>query len=225
MGEAWRAAEEDIDALAAARHHNPFAFMGPHLTPDGWAIRAFAPDAISVRALTRDGKPLIELKRRKNDFFEGLLPPKSDRPYYRLEVKRTGGVASYEDAYSFGPALGTLDDYLLGEGTHRQLYKRLGAQITTHEGVAGVLFALWAPDALRLSVVGDFNDWDGRRCQMRKRYDSGLWEIFIPHIGAGAVYKFEVISKAGELQPLKADPFGFEAELQALHRLDRRSHR
>jgi 1,4-alpha-glucan branching enzyme len=129
-------------------------------------------------------------------------------------VKRTGGVSSYEDAYAFGPALGTLDDYLLGEGTHRQLYKRLGAQITTHEGVAGVLFALWAPDARRLSVVGDFNDWDGRRCQMRKRFDSGLWEIFIPHIGAGAVYKYEVISKAGELQPLKADPFGFEAELR-----------
>jgi len=214
VGEAWRATEEDIDALAAARHHNPFAFMGPHLTPDGWAIRAFAPDAISVRALKRDGSPLINLQRRKNDFFEGLLPPKSDRPFYRLEVRRTHGVSSYEDAYSFGPALGTLDDYLLLEGTHRQLYKRLGAQITTHEGAAGVLFALWAPNAIRVSVVGDFNDWDGRRCQMRKRFDSGLWEIFIPHIAAGAVYKYEVISAAGVLQPLKADPFGFEAELR-----------
>ena len=214
MVENWRADDSDIDALAAARHSDPFSFMGPHLTADGWAIRAFAPDAISVRALRRDGSPLIELGRRRGDFFEGLLPPGSQRPVYRLEVKRTRGVSSYEDAYAFGPALGPLDDYLMLEGTHRELYKRLGAQITTHEGEGGVLFALWAPNASRVSVVGDFNDWDGRRCQMRKRFDSGLWEIFIPHLAAGAVYKYEVVSGGGELQPLKADPFGFEAELR-----------
>ena len=84
----------------------------------------------------------------------------------------------------------------------------------THEGEGGVSFAVWAPNASRVSVVGDFNDWDGRRCQMRKRYDSGIWEIFIPHLGAGTVYKYEVVSAGGELQPLKADPFGFEAELR-----------
>jgi 1,4-alpha-glucan branching enzyme len=214
LSETWRADETDIDALAAARHSDPFSFMGPHLTPEGWAIRAFAPDAITVKALTRDGAPLIDLERRKDDFFEGLCPKGSDRPTYRLEVERTGGVSSYEDAYAFGPALGPVDDHLMIEGTHRELYKRLGAQITTHEGAGGVLFALWAPNARRVSVVGDFNDWDGRRCQMRKRFDSGLWEIFIPHIGAGTVYKYEVVSAAGELQPLKADPFGFEAELR-----------
>ena len=214
MTESWRADEQDIDLLAAARHPDPFRFMGPHETPDGWAIRAFAPDAVSVRALTRDGAPLATLERRKNDFFEALLPGVSARPTYRLEVARARGVTSYEDAYAYGPALGKLDDYLLQEGTHRELYKRLGAQITTHEGQGGVLFAVWAPNASRVSVVGDFNDWDGRRCQMRKRFDSGLWEIFIPHLGAGAVYKYEVVSRAGVLQPLKADPFGFEAELR-----------
>ena len=214
MGEDWRAEESDIDALAAARHPDPFSFMGPHLTPAGWAIRAFAPNAISVRALNRDGSPLADLKRRKDDFFEALLPKRAKRPVYKLEVARTGGVSAYEDAYSFGPALGPLDDYLLLEGTHRELYKRLGGQITTHEGEPGVLFALWAPNASRVSVVGDFNEWDGRRCQMRKRFDSGLWEIFIPHVGAGGAYKYEVVSHAGELQPLKADPFGFEAELR-----------
>ena len=214
MQEPWRADEADIDALAAARHRDPFSFMGPHLTPAGWTIRAFVPDAISVKAIDRDGAPLCTLERRKNDFFEGLCPALKDRPHYRLEVARTHGVASYEDAYAFGPALGPLDDHLMIEGTHRELYKRLGAQITTHEGAGGVLFALWAPNAARVSVVGDFNDWDGRRCQMRKRYDSGLWEIFIPHIGAGTVYKYEVVSASGELQPLKADPFGFEAELR-----------
>ena len=214
MLESWRASEDDVDAIAAARQEDPFSVLGPHLTDHGWVIRAFAPDAIHVRALSREGSPLVELERRKGDFFEALAPDLMSRPTYQLEVRRVGGVESYEDAYAFGPALGPVDDYLLLEGTHRQLYKRLGAQITVHEGCAGVLFALWAPNARRVSVVGDFNQWDGRRCQMRKRYDSGLWEIFIPHLAAGAVYKYEIISREGVLQPLKADPYGFEAELR-----------
>jgi 1,4-alpha-glucan branching enzyme len=214
MPETWRAREEDVEAVAAARQEDPFSVLGPHLTDRGWAIRAFVPDAIGVRALTRDGSLIGALARRKGDFFEALFPHLKSRPAYRIEATRVSGVESYEDAYAFGPALGPLDDHLLLEGTHRQLYKRLGAQITTHEGVGGVLFALWAPNARRVSVVGDFNRWDGRRCQMRKRFDSGLWEIFIPHLGAGAVYKYEVVSAEGVLQPLKADPYGFEAELR-----------
>jgi len=214
MAENWRAREEDIDAIAAAREEDPFAILGPHLTPDGWVIRAFVPDAIGVRVLTREGVPIAELERRKGDFFEALLPHVEERPTYRIEATRVTGVSSYEDAYAFGPALGPMDDHLLVEGSHRQLYKRLGAQITVHEGAGGVIFAVWAPDARRVSVVGDFNEWDGRRCQMRKRIDSGLWEIFIPHLGAGVVYKYEVISASGIMQPLKADPYGFEAELR-----------
>jgi 1,4-alpha-glucan branching enzyme len=214
LSASWPASEEDIDLLSAARHPDPFRFMGPHLTPAGWALRAFAPDSISVRALKLDGTPLVELDRRRHDFFEALVPGVREKPQYRLEVQRPRGVSSYRDAYAFGPMLGPLDDHLLREGTHRELYKRLGAQITTHEGEGGVSFAVWAPNASRVSVVGDFNDWDGRRCQMRKRYDSGIWEIFIPHLEAGTVYKYEVVSAGGELQPLKADPFGFEAELR-----------
>jgi 1,4-alpha-glucan branching enzyme len=212
--EAWRAAEADVDAVQSGRCRDPFAVLGPHETPKGWVIRAFAPEAIGVRALTPDGEPLAELPRRKDDFFEALIPTSKSRPAYRLEVETVCGLSSYYCAYSFGPALGPLDDYLAGEGSHRQLYRRLGAQLTQHESVAGVLFALWAPNAQRVSVVGDFNKWDGRRCQMRKRFDSGLWEIFVPHIGAGTVYKFELLSSDGRLLPLKADPFGFEAELR-----------
>jgi 1,4-alpha-glucan branching enzyme len=143
-----------------------------------------------------------------------MIPAAAERPTYRLHVTRADGVESYEDAYAFGPALGPLDDYLLVEGSHKQLYRRLGAQLRPHEGVDGVVFAVWAPDASRVSVVGDFNQWDGRRCQMRKRIDSGLWEIFVPHLDAGAVYKYEIVSADGVVQPLKADPFGFEAELR-----------
>src|SRR6202453_4382663 len=214
MAEKWRAREEDVDAIAAARQQDPFAVLGPHLTPDGWVVRAFVPDAISVRALTREGQPIAELERRKGDFFEALLPRVTERPSYRIEATRVAGVSSYEDAYAFGPVLGPMDDYLLIEGTHRQLYRRLGAQITVHEGAGGVVFAVWAPNARRVSVVGDFNEWDGRRCQMRKRVDSGLWEIFIPHLGAGIAYKYEIVGADGVVQPLKADPYGFEAELR-----------
>ena len=129
------------------------------------------------------GAPITELGRREGDFFEALIPRAVERPTYRLEVARADHLESYEDAYAFGPALGPLDDYLLVEGSHKQLYRRLGAQLRRHEGVDGVVFAVWAPDASRVSVVGDFNQWDGRECQMRKRIDSGLWEIFVPRLG------------------------------------------
>ena len=214
MREEWRARDEDLDAVAAASKSDPFAVLGPHQTAAGWVIRVFAPEAISVRALTRDGKLMAELPRRKGDFFEALIPSAKERPTYRVEVKTEYGASSYIDPYAFGPALGPLDDYLAREGTHRQLYRRLGAQLIRHEGVDGVLFAVWAPNATRVSVVGDFNRWDGRRCQMRRRFDSGLWEIFVPELTVGAVYKFELLGPDGALLPLKADPFGFEAELR-----------
>ena len=212
--QAWRAQEGDVDAIAAARCPDPFAILGPHQTADGWVIRAFSPDTIALRVLTREGAPIADLVRRKGDFFEALIPSLRDRPAYSLEATSTAGVRLTIDPYAFGPALGPIDDHLLHEGTHRQLYRRLGAHLMTHEGVEGVLFALWAPNASRVSVVGDFNAWDGRRCQMRKRYDSGLWEIFIPDARIGAAYKYELVGADGNLLPLKSDPFGFEAELR-----------
>jgi 1,4-alpha-glucan branching enzyme len=116
-----------------------------------------------VRALTRNGKLIAELPRRKDDIFEALIPSLKERPTYRVEVTTAHGSHSYMDSYAFGPALGPLDDYLVREGTHRQLYRRLGAQLIRHEGVDGVLFAVWAPNATRVSIVSDFNRWDGRR--------------------------------------------------------------
>jgi 1,4-alpha-glucan branching enzyme len=212
MAESWRARQVDVDAVIASRQDDPFSVLGPHKTADGWAIRAFAPGAETLRAITRGGALIVELERREGDFFEGVAAGLETRPAYRLEAANARARWTFDDPYAFGPTLGPMDDHLLVEGTHRQLYRRLGAQIASHEGVDGVVFALWAPNASRVSVVGDFNHWDGRRCQMRKRIDSGLWEIFVPGIGAGAVYKYEIISANGALLPLKADPFGFAAE-------------
>ena len=155
-----------------------------------------------------------ELPRRQDAFFEGLIPGARLPFAYRLRAANAGGAWEIEDPYRFGPTLGPLDDHLLVEGTHRRLHQRLGAHPTVHEGVAGTRFAVWAPKAARVSLVGQFNDWDGRMHPMRKRLDSGLWELFLPGIGPGAAYKFEILSRDGQVQPLKADPFGRAAELR-----------
>ena len=205
---ARRAAEAEVEAVIAGRHSDPFAVLGPH----GATLRAFAPDAETLEAVDEAGRTLVVLDRRHpRGFFEGALP--EPRPY-RLRARNGGGEWTYRDPYAFGPVWGPLDDHLLVEGAHRRLYERLGAHLLVHEGVAGVHFAVWAPHASRVSVVGEFNAWDGRRAPMRKRVDSGVWEIFLPDIAQGATYKYEIVAADGRLLPLKADPFGFGAEMR-----------
>src|SRR5271157_4870477 len=211
----WRAAEADIAAILAARHPDPFSVLGPHETPAGVVIRALVPGAASLVLLDLAGTSLATLESRVQDgFFEGLLPDRPARFPYRLRAENQRGTWTLRDPYAFPPVLGSLDDHLLVEGTHRRLYERLGAHPMRHDGADGTHFAVWAPNASRVSVVGDFNAWDGRRHQMRKRIDSGLWEIFAPEVGEYTVYKYEIISRDGRLLPLKADPFGFAAELR-----------
>jgi 1,4-alpha-glucan branching enzyme len=215
----WPTSDEDVSAITRATHPDPFAVLGLHRIASGdtsaMALRAFVPGAESVTAIDVVGAPLARLQPRGTDgFFEALIPGRGGRVPYRLHATRGAARWTFRDPYSFGPVLGSLDDHLLVEGTHRRLYERLGAHLVTHEGVDGVCFAVWAPHARRVSVVGDFNAWDGRRHQMRKRVDSGLWEIFAPDLDEGVVYKFEIIGPDGALQPLKADPFGFAAELR-----------
>ena len=118
----------------------------------------------------------------------------------------------FDDAYRFGPVLGEMDEYLLGEGTHKRIWQVLGAHLITHEGVDGVHFAVWAPNAQRVSVVGDFNVWDGRRHPMRRRGATGVWETFIPGLKDGVSYKYEIRAGDGAVMPLKADPVGFGSE-------------
>ncbi|GLR67023.1 1,4-alpha-glucan branching enzyme GlgB [Acidocella aquatica] len=207
----WRAEQTEIEALLAACHADPFGLLGPHEVAEGVVIRAFVPDAARLAALLEDGSRQ-ELTARGAGFFEVLIPAYDAPILYRLHAENDGGSWEFDDPYRFPPVLGATDDHLLIEGTHRRLYERLGAQLMTLDCVSGVHFAVWAPNARRVSLVGDFNHWDGRRHQMRKRIDSGLWEIFVPGIGVGTVYKFEILGAEGAVLPLKADPFGFSAE-------------
>jgi 1,4-alpha-glucan branching enzyme len=214
-GPAWRATKADIAAIVGARHGDPFAVLGPHSVTAGLVVRALVPGATSVFVEGPDGTAAIPMTCRHPDgFFEALISGGFGQHRYRLRAENAAGAWDFDDPFSFGPILGAMDDYLLIEGTHQKLYERLGAHLMTLNDVPGVHFAVWAPHASRVSVVGDFNAWDGRRHPMRKRIDSGLWEIFAPGIGEGAVYKFEIAAANGRLQPLKADPFGFAAELR-----------
>jgi len=201
-----------IAAIVAGQHGDPFSVLGPHEVGGRMIVRAYVPGARSVEVVGRDGAPIATLARRHDGgFFEGLLP---QRTRYLLRAANDGGSWTIDDPYAYGPVLGPMDDWLLGEGTHVRLYDRLGAHVIVHEGVSGVHFAVWAPNASRVSVVGDFNAWDGRMHTMRRRVDTGVWEIFVPGIGEGAIYKYEVLGPNRELLPLKADPVGFAAEMR-----------
>ena len=211
----WRLGRGEIEAILSARCGDPFKVLGLHETPAGFVIRTFVPGAETVHARTPEGREIAALESPHSDgFFEGLIHGATARFPYVLHARNAGGSWDYHDPYAFGPLLGPLDDYLLVEGAHQKLYQRLGAHVVKHEGVDGTHFAVWAPNARRVSVVGDFNDWDGRRGQMRKRVDSGVWEIFLPGVDAGPRYKFEIVAANGALTPLKADPFGRAGELR-----------
>ena len=206
--------EGDIDAVVSGSHGNPFAVLGVHEGEKGLLARCFIPHAESVEAFTLSGKPASALKRRHDaGFFDGRLTIRKRQPL-KYRARNAGGEWWVTDAYSFGPVLGPMDDYYIGEGSHLRLFDKLGAHVIDHEGAHGVHFAVWAPNARRVSVVGDFNEWDGRRHAMRRRVDTGIWEVFVPDIDAGRVYKYEIVGADGKRVPLKADPFAFRAELR-----------
>ncbi|RUW71685.1 MULTISPECIES: 1,4-alpha-glucan branching protein GlgB [unclassified Mesorhizobium] len=204
----------DVAAIVAGTHGDPFAVLGVHEAGKGFVARCFVPNAELVTAYTLSGKAAGELSRRDDSgFFEGKLTLRKRQPL-RYHARNAGGDWWLTDPYSFGPVLGPLDDYYIAEGSHLRLFDKLGAHVIDHEGATGVHFAVWAPNARRVSVVGAFNEWDGRRHTMRDRRDTGIWELFIPDIGAGQPYKFEIIAPDGVRLPLKADPFAFESELR-----------
>ncbi|WP_174287062.1 1,4-alpha-glucan branching protein GlgB [Sphingomonas bacterium] len=202
-----------IAALLESRHTDPFSLLGVHEGPAGLFARTWIPGAETAEAFDLAGVSLGTLTRIDEEgLFEGAIA--GGRQPVRYRATGGGGEWSLADPYSFGPVLGPIDDVLMAEGTHLRLYDKMGAHPITHEGADGIHFAVWAPNARRVSLVGDFNDWDGRRHVMRHRGDTGVWEIFIPDIGEGRRYKFEIMGADGILQPLKADPFAFAAELR-----------
>ena len=187
---------------------------------NGYVARCFIPHAEEVVAFTLDGREIGRLSRRDEPgFFEGPVDVSRRQPI-KFHVSNSGGDWWVVDPYSFGPVLGPMDDYYIAEGSHLRLFDKLGAHLLHHEGADGVHFAVWAPNAKRVSVVGDFNDWDGRRNPMRFRRDTGIWEIFLPDIGAGRAYKFEMIGSSGGPLPLKADPYRFPFRIAPRDRLD-----
>ncbi|MFI4994515.1 MAG: 1,4-alpha-glucan branching protein GlgB [Hyphomicrobiales bacterium] len=203
--------EKTVEALVEGRHGDPFSVLGPHPTLGGRIIRAFLPGAKSVDVVARGGGPLLARlsSPRSPDLFEGFVA--SAEPYL-LRIEWPDAIQVTEDPYAFGMLLGDVDLHLLGEGQHLQLASCLGALAMVVEGVAGVRFAVWAPNAHRVAVVGDFNSWDERRHPMRLRHGFGIWELFIPRIGPGQLYKYAIIGADGERLPLKADPVARRAE-------------
>jgi len=205
-----------FDLLAGARHADPFGILGPHVEQGRLAIRAMQPTADAVEVVREGREPLPMVKRHPSGIFEAILEDESAIVPYRLRVSYPGGhSADIEDPYRFGRILSDFDIYLFGEGSHTRIYDKLGAHLLDVGGISGVHFAVWAPNATRVSVVGDFNGWDGRVHPMRSLGASGVWEIFIPSASEGERYKFEIRTRAGELL-IKIDPFGFAFEVPPL---------
>ncbi len=202
-----------LDALFAGTHSDPFAVLGPHAGPEGTFVRAMLVGAEEAEAFSLRGGRLGKLTQvDARGLFEGKLRGKPKPVKYRCRA--AGSEWWVTDPYSFPPVLGPLDDFLIAEGTHLRLFDKLGAHVITHEGAQGVHFAVWAPNARHVSLVGDFNDWDAARHPLRSRADIGVWEIFIPDIATGRAYKFRITGADGTVQPLKADPFAFASELR-----------
>jgi len=206
-------ATNELDALVRREHPNPHGVLGAHPDGDGVVIRVLRPAACRITALLDDGTA-VELEQiHAGGVFEGSIEGAELPLHYRLEVDYAGaGTFTIEDPYAFLPTLGELDLHLIGEGRHEQIYERLGAHVREHQGVIGTAFAVWAPSARAVSVVGDFNSWDGRLHAMRTMGSSGIWELFLPAIEPGQRYKFEILSADRDLL-LKADPYAQEAEM------------
>jgi 1,4-alpha-glucan branching enzyme len=202
---------QEAYAVIEGRHSDPFHYLGLHVEGDKPVVRAFVPEAEEVVAIDDQGNENELARVHEAGLFAGRLSNGS--PRYHLRARFGKRVVEFQDAYRFPPVLSDFDLYLLGEGNHLALYNKLGAHPMTLDGVPGVAFAVFVPNARRVSVVGDFNFWDGRRHAMRVR-GNGFWEMFVPQARAGDHYKFEIIAADGHMLPLKSDPVAFAAELR-----------
>ncbi|MCZ7457881.1 1,4-alpha-glucan branching enzyme [Streptomyces sp. WMMC940] len=199
----------DRERLLAGAHHDPHSQLGAHLVRGGVAFRVLRPYAESVTVLAKGLR--AELHDDGDGFFSALLPLRKV-PEYALQVGYEDTVVEFADPYRFLPALGDLDLHLIGEGRHEELWHALGARPMTHQGVTGTRFTVWAPNARGVRVVGDFNYWDGTAWAMRSLGACGVWELFAPGVGEGALYKFEITRPDGS-RTLRADPMARRTEV------------
>jgi len=199
--------------LARGEHHDPHAVLGAHRTPSGAVVRAFHPEAASVM-LVPDGGSAVPMSPAGHGIWAALLPGSDPPRAYRLRFDfQDGPTWERDDPYRFGPTVAGLDLHLFGGGSHERLYDVLGAHRLTIDGTPGVAFAVWAPNARSVRVVGDFSRWDGRLFPMRSLGSSGVWELFVPGVVEGELYKFEVLGRDGSLR-LKADPLSFAMQVR-----------
>ncbi|MEA2177581.1 MAG: 1,4-alpha-glucan branching enzyme, partial [Solirubrobacteraceae bacterium] len=203
----------DLDQLVGGRLADPHSVLGAHPVNGRVLVRAYRPEAESVVVRPSGGEAVTAERVHDAGVFEASVEGAELPLDYELEVAYPGGdTFTLRDPYAFLPTLGELDVHLAGEGRHEELYDKLGAHVRTTDGVTGTSFAVWAPAAASVAVVGDFNSWDGRLHPMRVLGSSGIWELFVPDVGPGQRYKFEVHTPSGELR-LKADPYAQAAEL------------
>ena len=216
--------DRDVVLLVRAENRDPFRLLGPHIVEEGeqkrLVVRGFLPRAIEVSVLLEGhGDPIPAVRVHSDGLFEAALPAYPHLPIspsrYRWRVVEQGQpTREFHDSYAFPPLLSDFDLYLIGEGTHYLKYEKVGAHPVVVEGIAGVQFAVWAPNAMRVSVVGDFNHWDGRTHPMRNRGPSGVWELFVPGLAEDAIYKYEIRPASGDLPLMKSDPYAFRSELR-----------
>ncbi len=202
---------DEISRFVKGLHSDPFGVLGPHKIGDGVEVRVFRPDARAIEVvLDREpDNPIAAERIDKEGFFCVTVPGAgSDIPYHLRIVKPDGSEEFTRDAYQYGPIMGDIDLHLFSEGQHWKIYEKLGAHLQAIGDATGVYFAVWAPNAQRVSVVGDFNHWDGRVNPMRKLLGAGVWELFLPGIKQGTHYKFEIRTQTGAVL-LKSDPFAF----------------
>jgi 1,4-alpha-glucan branching enzyme len=206
-----------INALAYGHHGAPFEVLGPHAEgKNKVAIRTMRPDASKVYVVERATENRTAMiKIRDQGIFEAVLPGDPEKIDYYFEVEYTDGSTQVvEDPYRFDTLMTELELHLFGEGRYRESYEKFGAHACEVDGVTGVHFVVWAPNALRVSVVGDFNQWDERQNPMRRCNEGGVWELFIPDLGVGTVYKFHIRSQHMGYEAMKSDPYAFSAELR-----------
>ncbi len=204
----------EVEAVVYSEHDNPHSLLGPHVTDKGILVNAFIPTAVQINViLTKTGREYPMVCQEEEGFFSALIPGSKVVPYTLAVTYNNNTVEEIKDPYSFEPVIAPMDLTRFSNGIHYGIFEELGAHCMEADGVKGVLFAVWAPNAIRSSVVGNFNNWDGRRHTMRRLYDSGIFELFIPKLQPGEIYKYELKIKGG-LTVLKADPYANRTELR-----------